>query len=871
MMNAVAQVCIDRVLRDGGSIRVRAIRPDDKARLVDHFSRLSARSVYFRFFRVKKRLTDEELTQFTELDFRHRVGLVATLVRDGSEEIVGVGRYAVLDAKAGTPSRAEVAFAVADAHQGRGVASVLLEQLADIARAAGIEEIEADELGENNSMLSVFGASGYRVTRALEDGVFHLTFPTEATPESLAVIHRRERTAAAASIRAFMQPRAVAVVGASERPGSLGASLVAHLLDGGFTGPVYPVHPRAPAIAGRPAYATVSAIGRPVDLAVIAVPAEAVEAVVADCAAAGVRGVVVVSAGFAESGAAGRERQQRLAAAVRAAGMRLVGPNCFGVLNTDPAVSLNATIAPLRVAPGPVAMLSQSGALGFAVLERCARLGIGLSSFVSVGNKADVSGNDLLAYWNEDPRTRVVLLYLESFGNPRKFARVAPEVARRVPIVAVKAGRSPAATRVAAGHSAALAHLDVAVDALFTQAGVMRTDTLAELLEVAALLATQPVPAGPRVGVVTNAGGPAVLFADAAEAADLTLPGEAAGDNPIDLPAARPDDYAAAMARLGAQAAIDAVVAIYVTPLPAESTAFATAIARGAAAVPAAKPVAVVFMTTEDGGEAVAALHAGPRGRLPFYEFPESAARALGAAARYARWRARPAGTVLELDAFARQAVRAVVERTLVGGGVALAPDDLTAILCAAGITCAMGERVTPDEAVAAAERLGYPLAMKAIAPGLVHRRAAGAVLLGLRDAAAVAQGVAELRVRVAGLEAVELQRQIEDGLEALVGVTADPTFGPLVACRIGSGLAARDAAVRLPPVTDVDAEEMLGPLLPSGDHTALADVIRRVSALVDIVPELYELVLEPIKLLPNRRGAVVVGASMRLTPPGAG
>ncbi|MEO8602629.1 MAG: acetate--CoA ligase family protein, partial [bacterium] len=665
------------------------------------------------------------------------------------------------------------------------------------------------------------------------------------------------------------QPRAVAVVGASARDGSLGGALLAHLFDGGFTGPVYAVHPSATPIRGQTAYATVRAIGQPVDLALIAVPAAAVEAAVADCAAAGVRGVVVVSAGFAEAGAAGRERQQRLVETVRAAGMRLVGPNCFGVLNSDAAFSLNATIAPLRVAPGPVAMLSQSGALGFSVLARCARLGIGLSSFVSVGNKADVSGNDLLAYWNEDARTRVVLLYLESFGNPRKFARVAPEVSRRVPIVVVKAARSVAGTRVAGEHSAALANLDIAVDALLAQAGVIRTDTIAELLEVASLLASQPIPPGTRVGVVTNAGGPAVLFADAAEAAGLTLPSAIAGDNPLDLFAAQPDDYAAAMSAIGARPAIDAVVAIYATPLPAEAAAFAAAIARGAAAAPAAKPVLAVFMTTEEHAERLSALHAGARGRLPVYEFPESAARALGAAARYAQWRARPAGAALELDAFARQAVRAVVDRVLSGSAAAvvLAAADVTAILGAAGITVAMAERVAPRDVAAAAERLGYPLAMKAVASGLVHRREAGAVLLGLADAAAVEDAVAVLCRRIPALTALELQRQIADGVEVLVGVTTDPTFGPLLACRIDApaGAAPRRAAVPLPPVSEIDAAAMLDGLPPGLDRQALIDVIRRVSALVDVLPELQELVLEPIKVLPEGSGAVVVGASLRL------
>ena len=883
----------DRLLRDGGSIHIRAIRPDDKQQLLDHFSRLSARSVYFRFFRVKKRLSDDELRQFTELDFDRNVGLVATLRRDGEELIIGVGRYGELERRPGEPRRAEVAFAVADEHQGRGIGTVLLEQLAEIARAAGIEEFEADVLGENNSMLAVFARSGYAVKRALADGVFHVTFPTEETDESAAAQHVRELGAAAASVRVFLQPRSVAVVGASARPGSIGAALIGNVRRCGFTGAIYPVHPTVQTIEGLRVFPTVSAIGAPVDLAIIAVPAARVEAVVGDCARAGVRGVVVISSGFAEVAGEGAVRQRRLTELVRASGMRMVGPNCMGVLNTDPSVSLNGTFAPLWPAPGKVAMLSQSGALGLALLDRCARLGMGLANFVSVGNKADVSSNDLLAYWADDPRTGVILLYLESFGNPRKFARIAREVARRKPIVAVKSGRSVAGTRAASSHSAALASLDIAVDALFEQTGVIRTTTLEELFDVAGLLATQPVPAGSGVGVVTNAGGLGILLADACEANGLALPEltpatrdalraalvpQAGLANPIDMTAtASPENYTSAMALLGADAAVDAVVAIYIAPLTTRTEATAAAIASGAGAVPAEKPVLAVLMGAE---HVPPALHGGPRGRLPTYDFPENAARALGAVARYARWRGRPPGAAVTLAPFAERAIRAVVDRLLAGvsGALWVPPNDVATVLRAAGIACVVAETVAPGDAVAAAERLGYPLVAKAVAPGLVHKSDVGGVVLGLRSAADVAAAAARLRERIAGLEAVLLQRQVDGALEALVGVTCDPIFGPLVVCGIGGVLVEllRDTSYRLPPVTDVDAAEMIDGLRlarlldgyrgsPAGDRAALAEVIRRVSALVELVPELRELDLNPVMVLAPGRGAVVVDARMRL------
>jgi acetate---CoA ligase (ADP-forming) len=890
----------DVVLRDGSSIHLRALRPDDREALREHFEGLSPQSVYFRFFSVKRRLTEDELREFTELDFDRRAALVATL-RDGrSERIIGVGRWILADGEG--PRRAEVAFAILDAYQGRGIGALLLQHLAALARTRGITEFEADVLGENNRMLEMFARSGFRVTRSLEHGVFHVTFPTGETPVLLATQSRREREAAARSIEAILRPRSVALVGASRRPGTIGAMLVQNLVSAGFTGAIHLVNPEAAEIAGRRTYPSIGAIGAPVDLAVIAVPARVVEAVVTECARAGVRAVVVISAGFAEVGAAGREAEHRLRDLVRGSGMRMVGPNCMGVLNTDPAVKLNATFAPTWPPAGNVAMLTQSGALGIAILDQVRALDIGISSFVSVGNKADVSGNDLLSYWADDPCTEVIVLYLESFGNPRRFARLAPEVARRKPIVAVKSGRSAAGTRAAQSHSAALASLDVAVDALFRQAGVIRTATLEELFDVAALLSTQPVPPGPRIGVVTNAGGPGILLADACEAQGLVLPElapatrdalkvflpAAAGlANPVDMVAsATPEQYTRTLEVVGADPSVDAVVAIYVPIAPGGAEPTAAAIAAGAGRVPAEKPVLTVFLSAR-GTPAI--LASGPRGALPSYSFPENAAQALAAVERYGRWRRRPEGAVLTLDPFAEKAIRAVVERVLSGTHerIWLEPADLETILRAAGIGSAASEMVAPDEAVAAAERLGFPLVAKAVAPGLLHKTEIGGVILGLDSPAAVARAAQQLAERTAAhgfhLERVLLQRELSGGIEALVGVTTDPTFGPLLVCGLGGVLVEllRDVGYRLPPVSDVDARELIAGLraaklldgyrgMPPGDRDALVDLVRRVSALVEVVPELIEVDLNPVKVLEPGRGAVVVDARMRLAP-GAG
>jgi acetyl coenzyme A synthetase (ADP forming)-like protein len=886
----------DALLRDGSSIHLRAIRPDDKPRLSEHFHHLGLESVRFRFLGLKKDLTPDELRYFTELDFSGHVGLAATRSHDGGEEFIGVGRY--IRTEPGGPS-AEFALAVTDPWQGRGVGTLLMEHLARIAAAGGIERFEAEILGTNRRMLDVLAALGFNLHEPVRGGVIHAWFDIEPTPDVQRASDERAWRAAAESVRAMLHPRSVAVIGASRRPATIGGSLVANLVRHGFRGQVYPVNPEADTIEGLPAFASVADIGQPIDLGIVAVPAPAVPAAVEDCARAGARGVVVVSAGFAEVSEEGRQAQRRLREIARGTGMRLVGPNCMGVINTDPTVSLDATFAPSWPPAGNVGMLSQSGALGVAILDHARALDIGVSTFVSVGNKADVSGNDLLAYWKDDPATRVIALYLESFGNPRRFARLAPEVARRKPIVAVKSGRSASGTRAASSHSAALACLDVAVDALFEQAGVIRTDTLEGLFDVVSLLATQPVPDGPRVGVVTNAGGPGILLADACEASGLVLPelggatvealraflpAQAGLRNPVDMIAsASPDDYARAVEAVGGDPGIDSVVVIFVPPVVTSATEVGEAIARGAGAVPADKPVLSVFLSSKG---APSVLAGGPRGRLPSYSFPENAARALAAAHRYGLWRERPAGTVVRLGRAERSAVRAVVDRAMAhrADPFWLDAPATEALLQAAGIAVPPARTVRAEEAVGAAREIGFPLVAKAVAPGLVHKSDIGGVVLGLRSEEEVRSAVSVLteRLRSAGygLDTVLLQREVVEGLEALVGVVSDPTFGPLIVCGLGGVQVEllRDASFRLPPVTDLDASEMLDRLRlralfdgyrgsPPADRTALVGLIQRVSALVEAVPELRELDLNPVKVLRPGEGVQVVDARVRLGP----
>ena len=885
------------ILADGSSIWIRAIAPADRERLRDHFYRLSPQSAYFRFMGYKKHLSEADLDRIAVFDYGGRFG-VAAIRRYGDEErVIGMGMYVA--ERGERPRSAEVAFTVEDEYQGRGVGTLLLEHLGRIAHANGINRLEADVLGGNARMLEVFGRSGFKLSQSTDAGVVKVWFANEQTETFLTQSLRRERLAAAHSVARLLNPASVAVIGASRDRAKIGGAVLANLIQAGFKGPIYPINSQSFEVQGLKSFASLGAMGGRVDVAVICLPAPEVETAIKQCAAAGVHGVVVISSGFSEVSAQGRAVQDRIVELVRSSGMRMVGPNCMGILNTDPAVNLNATFAPVMPPPGNIGMLSQSGALGIAILDHARHRNIGLSSFISAGNKADVSGNDMISYWADDPRTRAIVLYLESFGNPRKFARLTPAVARLKPIVAVKSGRSAAGRRAAMSHSASLASLDIAVEALFEQTGVIRTNTLEELFDVVSLLSMQPVPAGPRVGVVTNAGGPAILLADACEARGLQLPeladatraelrsflsSSAALSNPVDMTAqAGSDAFADTIAAVGRDPNIDVVVAIYIPPMVTAPVEIARGIARGAAEVPAEKPIACAFMSSEQPPDEI---NAGPRGSIPCYKFPENIAIALQAANHYGRWRERPRGNIETLGEAGETAIRAVIDHALEGadGPRWLAPDRLSAILQAAGIEVIASAQTTVEQAPAVAQSLGFPLVAKIISPDVIHKSDVGGIVMGLRSAPEVEAAVGRLRDRMSELgkrlDGILLQREAGQWIEALVGVTTDPTFGPLIVCGIGGVTVelVKDVAFRLHPVTDVDAAQMVAglrstPLLdgyrgaPAGDRPALISIIRKISALVELVPEITELDLNPVKVLPPGRGAVVIDSRMRIAP----
>ncbi len=655
----------DVVLRSGSTLRLRPVRPDDADALLAFFGRLSPDSLYLRFF--SSRQVDSKATaRFCEVDYDGQFAFVG----DAGGRVVAIAHYFRLPRHA---ERAEVAFAVEDSLQGQGIGTLLLDRLAEVARKHGVRRFEAEVLPHNRQMIDVFRGCGFLAEeRRLDGGVERILLdisPTAAYDEKVA--DRSER-AASASMRRLFEPEVVAVIGASAERGKIGAEIL-HNLRSRFRGKVVPVNPKHAEILGSPCYPRLTEAPGPVDLAVIAIPAGHVEAAVDDCVAKGVAGIVVVTAGFSETGEEGRRREAALLEKVRTAGIRMVGPNCMGLINTDPRVQLDATFGPVYPPEGRVALSSQSGALGLALLDFAEKLHLGISTFVSVGNKADVSGNDLIQYWAEDPRTDVILLYLESFGNPIRFSRIARRVARQKPIVAVKSGRSRAGARAASSHTGALAESDQVVDVLFRQAGVIRTTTLEELFDVAMLLAHQPVPEGRRVGILTNAGGPGILAADACDAWGLEvpplssnsaaqlrsfLPEAASVRNPVDmLASADPEHYRRAEKILLADEGLDAVLVIFIPPIASNSEAVAEAIVNGSAG--ARKPVLATFMSARGAPPVLAPI--------PCYPFPESAAIALSRAAAFGAWRRRPPGKVPALPNLgidrARGLIASVLER----------------------------------------------------------------------------------------------------------------------------------------------------------------------------------------------------------------
>jgi acetyl coenzyme A synthetase (ADP forming)-like protein len=860
-----AVTATDVILRDGSTLRLRAPAAEDADAIVEFFAGLSEHSRYLRFHGFPA-LGSQLVESVLDPDWQERGALLGSL----GGRIVALANWVRLR----DPRSAEVAFAVSDEFQRRGIGTRLLERLAAEAADAGIEEFIAEVLHENSAMLGVFRDAGFAVTRAREGGEVEIRFPIAATGSYREHVASRDHVAVRASLEPFFRPRSVAVVGASKRRGSIGGELFRNVLAGDFAGSVYPVNRKGDAVAGVHGYSGIADIAELIDLAVICVPGEQVLAAAEDALHAGVRALVVISAGFAETGSEGAERQERLLALVREHGARLLGPNCLGIASSP--VHLNATFAPRSFPAGKIGFSSQSGALGLALLERAEATGLGVTSFVSIGNKADVSSNDLLEWWEDDDETEMVVLYLESFGNPRAFSRIARRVARRKPILALKGGTTGAGSRAAGSHTAALAGSDVAVDALFRQAGVIRAHTLDELIDVATLLSAQPVPRGRRVALVTNAGGLGILAADACEAAGLELPQpsdatraalaevmpvEGSAANPIDLlGGATAESFAVALPPVLADPAFDAAVVLFVPTVGSDEQDVGAAISRAAASVNH-KPVLCVFVSAKG---APATLRSAAN--IPAFAYPEAAARALGRAAQRGEWLRRPAGDLPELE-LDRDAAQALVREAGEGW---LEPAQTRLLLEAYGVPL-VPERVvgTPQAAVDAAHELGFPVVLKTAAAG-AHKSEQGGIALDLADEAAVLDAAERIGPPLL------VQPFVRGGAELLAGAVQDPVFGPLVAFGPGGVLAELigEAQFRLAPLTSLDAEELVrggkaGCLVagfrgaPPADEAALVDLLLRLSLLANDLPEVAELDLNPVLALPN--GCLALDARVRI------
>ncbi|WP_329137373.1 GNAT family N-acetyltransferase [Streptomyces sp. NBC_01476] len=908
----------DVVLRDGGIAHIRPIGPGDAGRLVDFYEKVSDESKYFRFFAPYPRLSDRDVHRFTHHDYNDRVGLAATV---GGEFIATV-RYDRTTAD-GRPASgaagtlAEVAFLVQDAHQGRGVASALLEHIAAVARERGILHFTAEVLPANRKMVKVFTDAGYTQQHSFADGVVHLDLDLEPTDESVQVMRAREHRAEARSVQRLLRPASVAVVGAGRRPGGIGRTVLRNIVAGGFTGRLYAVNHSFPAagadLDGVPGHRSVRAIGAEVDLAIVAVPADRVPEAVTDCGEAGVRGLVVVAAGYSETGPEGRERQRDLVRQARSHGMRVIGPNAFGIVNTAPDIALNASLSPEMPRHGRLGLFTQSGAIGIALLSGLHRRGAGPSTFVSAGNRADVSGNDLLQFWQDDPETDAVLMYLESFGNPRKFSRLARRTAAAKPVVVVKGALHSGS--VPAGHAVPVARIpDSTVSALFRQAGVIRVDTVTELLDAGLFLALQPLPAGDRVAILGNSESIGLLTYDAALTAGLRPAA------PLDLTtAARPQDITAALTAALADEGNDAVLVTVIPRVGSESGPVAPAGAAGdpsgtpadpgpagpdpesgddpalaealrRAADGATKPVAVVHLALDAMADRLADP-AGPGARIPAYRAADRAVGSLAEAAAYAAWRAGAAepGRVPEFDDIQQAAAAEDVARLLPAGAPAqtetvLSDEDTATLLGRYGIHVRRTlPAPDPEAAVAAAARLGYPVALKTTAPHLRHRADLGGVRLDLADEGDLRRAYEELTARLG--EPAELlpvvQPMAPRGVDTVVRAGVDPAAGALLSFGLAGAPSELlgDVAHRLVPATDRDAAELVrsikaAPLLfgwrgaEPVDTAALEELLLRVSMLADDLPEVVAVDLEPVVVAAH--GLTVLGAWVRLAKPPA-
>jgi acetyl coenzyme A synthetase (ADP forming)-like protein len=873
----------EELLREGHKVLLRAIDKTDVSMWLSFISRLSEQTKYLRFHGIPKQMTEEDAIRYCTVDYNNTFAYVAELGTKQDRKIIAVARYYRLPNK----RSAEVAFAIEDPYQKVGLGTRLMEALVQVARQNKISIFEASVLGENSQMLDAFRDYGFHVTSVLGGGEYQVTFPIKQTQRVDRKEAVRDRVATVASLQPILNPRSVAIIGAARRVGTIGNLLMRCILQTGFTGIVYPVNPNTEAVLSVKAFPTVLDIPGNVDLAIIAVPSALVNRVADECGRKGVRALIVISDGFREMGPEGADLEQELRNTTLSYGMRLIGPNCMGVINTDPAVRLNATFSQVYPAAGNVAFLSQSGAMGLTILEHAKNLNMGISTFVSVGNRADVSSNDFLQYWGQDRFTKVILLYIESFGDPSQFARIARRVSLRKPIVAVKGGSTAAGARAASSHTGALATSNIGSDVLFRNAGIIRVNSVEELFDLGTFLSTQPLPKGRRLAIVTNGGGPGIMAADAASLQGLEVNELSAATrekikpllkrninlgNPMDTTAgASAEEYQGILKALAADENVDAVLTIFVPPIVVEAKDMENTLRRLAPVFwRAKKPLLGCFI-----GQKGLSSQLGTHGHyIPLYTFPEEAILSLRRAVEYAELRRKPVGKIPAFKDVRKREARKLIDAVLKNGTVRplnLSAEEVSKLLWYYRIR--QPELVVANstpEAIAAARNLGFPVAVKLSSPTITHKTDVGGVMLNLNSEKEVAEAYdsiknnLEKRGRVQEMSGVTVQRMIKGGVETIVGMTQDPTFGPLMMLGSGGTYAEliKDVAFKLHPITDQDTSEMIGslkmtPLLegyrgsPPCDIKSLQDLLLRVSAMVEDVPEIAELDLNPVNVMP--------------------
>lgn len=884
---------IEAILRDGSSVKLRRIRPDDKLMLEAFFYKLSPHTRFLRFHYAKEKITDEELKHLTDVTPPARNAIIALIGEGDAERIIAVGRWDMLD----DGKSAELAFAVADNIQLRGIGSILFEELARAAAGYRIARFTARVLPENLRMIELFEGSGFNTSRVIDDGAYVITIDIKDVAESEKRQAHREHVARSAGVNKILSPKRVAVIGASRSPESVGGAVFRNLLKDGFNGVVFPVNPNAPSIGGVLAYKTVLDIPGDIDVGVIVVPAEHVLAAVEQCAMKGANGVVIISAGFSEAGKDGIERERKLIERCLAYGLRVIGPNCLGAMNNAVDVRFNATFSPVTPPSGGLSIGSQSGALGLALLDHARSINLGIKDFVSIGNRIDISNNDLLEFWEDDPYTKVICLYLESFGNPRKFGRIARRISYKKPVIAIKSGKSIAGAAAAGSHTGALAAPDIAVDALFRQAGVIRVNSIQAMFNAAEILAHQPLPRGPRVGILTNAGGPGVLAADACDGLGLKvqplsdetqgrlrefLPKAAATRNPVDMIAtAPPDSFKRALSVMLDDPELDSIIVIYIPPMVTKPADIASAVGEVLSKRVGEKPVVTCFMMSQ---EALSDLRRNSVHNLRPFIFPEDAVYALALSYEYARYREMEEGVIVsypEIDAEVSRK-RAFNDKNK---SEWMLPETAMRLIKDYGIGSAeTAAAATADEAAVMADAMGYPVAIKLRSSSITHKTEVKGVITGVKNGPDVKAAFAEIKTRLdaAGLgdkmEGVIVQKMSGPGEEMIIGVTQDPVFGPVIMLGFGGVHVEliKDVTFAIHPLRDVDPDRMLErlkclPLLlgyrgrPVCDIAALKDTLLRLSALIEDFPEIEQMEINPLIVLPEGQGCVAVDVRVKV------